>query len=188
MRPRAPAAVRSASQRASQGLRPPRGRPAPPRVGRDCRRGRGSSRPLSRRRPGSAPPGAVPGQTRDAQSATETGCRGRSHHRSTTAPGGVRPALIPDAARSPRIAELLLEPRRPPCRGGMPPGRIERPARRRGWLSDRRSHSTSLPVSFRPAERLVAGTAFEATPGDRTGRFDGDRSQPAPVVSLTSRR
>lgn len=29
------------------------------------------------------------------------------------------------------------------------------------------------------AERLVAGTASEATPGDRAERFHGDRSQPA---------
>jgi hypothetical protein len=33
----------------------------------------------------------------------------------------------------------------------------------------------SVPV----AERLVAGTACEATPGDRAERFQGDRSQPA---------
>ena len=50
------------------------------------------------------------------------------------------------------------------------------------------AHATSLPVSLRSAERLVAGTAHEARPGDRAGRFHGDRSQPAPVVSLTSRR
>jgi len=34
-------------------------------------------------------------------------------------------------------------------------------------------------VYSRLAERLVAGTAFEATPGDRAERFHGDRSQPA---------
>ena len=34
-------------------------------------------------------------------------------------------------------------------------------------------------VSVRRAERLVAGTAREATLGDRAGRFQGNRSQPA---------
>jgi len=38
------------------------------------------------------------------------------------------------------------------------------------------------------AERLVAGTAERRRPGDRTGQFHGNRSQPAAVVSLTSRR
>ena len=33
--------------------------------------------------------------------------------------------------------------------------------------------------SVRVAEQLVAGTAQEATPGDRAERFHGDRSQPA---------
>ena len=36
-----------------------------------------------------------------------------------------------------------------------------------------------LRASVPLAERLVAGTAREATPGDRAERFHGDRSQPA---------
>jgi predicted nucleotidyltransferase len=34
-------------------------------------------------------------------------------------------------------------------------------------------------VTVHGAERLVAGTAREATPGERAWRFHGDRSQPA---------
>ena len=45
-----------------------------------------------------------------------------------------------------------------------------------------------LPCTVDSAERLVAGTAFEAPPGDRAGRFHGDRSHARRGASLTSRR
>jgi hypothetical protein len=38
------------------------------------------------------------------------------------------------------------------------------------------------------AGRLVAGTACDATPGDRTERFHGDRNQARRGASLASRR
>jgi hypothetical protein len=43
-------------------------------------------------------------------------------------------------------------------------------------------------ASVTVAGRLVAGTAREATPGDRAGRFHGDRSHARRGASLTSRR
>jgi hypothetical protein len=43
-------------------------------------------------------------------------------------------------------------------------------------------------VTLAAAEQLVAGTAHEATPGDRAERFHGDRSHARRGVSLTSRR
>jgi hypothetical protein len=42
-----------------------------------------------------------------------------------------------------------------------------------------RARAECDPVTVRRAERLVAGTAVKATPGDSSGRFHGDRSQPA---------
>jgi hypothetical protein len=44
------------------------------------------------------------------------------------------------------------------------------------------------PDNFCGAERLVAGTAFATTPGDRAERFHGDRSHARRGASLTSRR
>lgn len=52
------------------------------------------------------------------------------------------------------------------------------PIRRKG-IRESAGGRAEIFVTFGIAERLVAGTACEATPGDRVGRFHGERSQPA---------